>query len=153
MNFAEYLKHQSSEDRRAFILHFPAVSGKTYFARKARETIPDVELLDLQQYFLNTSGLPGIKDCTPKVLKNILFDFKTDQSVVIVDHLDFLFNTWKKQQKLDFLEMIKQQWRSPADTEKTYVFLMQSDENLEGVEMLNTYGESRVLALNKFDSL
>jgi len=53
MNFHDYLNRQKTEDRRAFIVHNPARSGKTQFAREIANTRPDVFYLDLQQYFID----------------------------------------------------------------------------------------------------
>jgi len=75
------------------------------------------------------------------------------ESVVLVDNLDFLFNTWLKRDQADFLNWLKIQLRSPGVTKKTFVFFVQSDPFFESMDVNNSQGESRVLPLNAFESL
>ena len=90
MNFHYYLNHQKTEDRRAFIVHYPARSGKTQFAHQVAKTRPDVYYLDLQQYFVDHPQ-PSHQYSFSE-LKNLLLNVDADESVVLVDNPDFLFN-------------------------------------------------------------
>ena len=154
MNFHDYLNRQNNEDRRAFVIHYPARSGKTSFARRICETRQDAYLLDLQRYFLEHPELPPIQQCDASTLKNLLLSLETPERVLVIDNPDFLLNTWSKEEKHAFVHWLRIQLRSPADTEKTLVFVIQSDDVLVAADdMRNSYGEPRVLALNQFDAL
>ena len=154
MNFHDYLNRQNNEDRRAFVIHFPAKSGKTSFARRICETRQDAYLLDLQRYFLEHPELPPIQQCDPSVLKNLLLSRDRQEGVLVIDNPDFLLNTWSREEKRALLHWMRIQLRSPVDTEKTLVFIIQSDDILATAnDMRNSYGEPRVLALNQFDAL
>ena len=72
MNFHHYLNRQNNEDRRAFVIHYPAKSGKTSFARRICETRNDARLLDLQRYFLEHPELPPVQQCDASMLDNLL---------------------------------------------------------------------------------
>ena len=153
MNFHDYLNRQNNEDRRAFVIHYPAKSGKTSFARRICETRQDAYLLDLQHYFLEHPELPPIQRCGVTALKNLLLSLKRPERVLVVDNPDFLLNTWSNEEKVTFVNWLRVELRSPADTEKTLVFVIQSDDVIATADMRNSYGEPRVLALNQFDAL
>jgi len=153
LDFQGYLNRQNNEDRRAFIIHAPPVSGKTYFARRIAETRQDAYFLDLQKYFLENPGLPPVHQVGLDELWEMLLKVETDKNVIVVDHADFLFNTWDSQEKKGFVNFIRVQLRSPRDALKTYVFVMQSDSEITQAQFQNSHGEARVLKLSEFDAL
>ena len=153
MDFQGYLNHQNNEDRRAFIIHATPVSGKTYFAKRIVETRTDAFLFDLQKYFLENPGLPPVHQVGADELRDILLKVETDKNVIVVDHPDFIFNTWSRQEKKGFVNFIQVQLRSPRDTLKTYVFVMQSDSQMTQAQFHNSYREPRVVKLSEFNAL
>ena len=154
MNLHDYLNRQNNEDRRAFVIHYPAKKGKTSFARRICETRQDACLLDLQRYFLEHLELPPIEQCSASMLKNLLLSLDRPERVLVIDNADFLLNTWSNAEKLALVHWLRTQLRSPANTEKTLLFVIQSDDVISAVaDMRNSYGEPRVLALNEFDAL
>lgn len=153
MNFHEYLNRQQNEDRRAFIIHYPARSGKTRFARRICETRQDACLLDLLVYFLDHPQLPPIQQCGVDALQGLLLGLDVPQSVVVVDNSDFLLNTWSAEEKRRLFNWLRVQLRSPAVTQKTFIFVIQTDDIIAAADLRNSYHESRVLALHEFDAL
>ena len=154
MNFNTYLNHQMAEDRRAFLVHFSAKSGKTQFARRISQVRSDVYYLDLQSYFLENADLPPTGDCDVDTLKKLLLGLKVTQPVIVVDNPDFLFNTWDRSQKNEFLQWINKALRSPAHTQKTFAFFFQDDPVILSATFdKNAQHEPRILSLNSFDSL
>ena len=153
MNFNDYLTRQMNEDRRAFIIHFPAMRGKTKFARRVREVRQDVYLLDMQEYFSTHDDLPSIRQLNSDALWDFLLRLNVPEPVILVDNPDFLLNTWKPAEKENFLHKIKVALRSPADTAKTFVFMIQTDNILSDAQIVNSYGDSRVLPLDAFNAL
>ena len=128
-------------------------SGKTYFAWRIVETRRDAYLFDLQKYFLENPGLPPVHQVGLDELWEMLLKVETDKNVIVVDHADFLFNTWDRQEKERFVNFIRVHLRSPRDTLKTYVFVMQSDSQMTQAQFQNSHGEARVLKLSEFDTL
>jgi len=59
MNFFTYLDRQKLEDRQAFIIYYPAMRGKTRFAKRAQQLRPDLYYLDLLEYCLAFPKLPA----------------------------------------------------------------------------------------------
>jgi hypothetical protein len=154
VNIKTYLNHQMAEDRRAFVIHHPAKSGKTRFAHRICELRSDVHYLDLQKYFLENENVPPVSDCDPDTIKKLLLQLKVSQPIIIVDNPDFLFNTWDQEEKLNFLSWLNRTLRSPAMTEKTFVVILQDDPALSSITFdKNFHREERLLPLNHFDSI
>jgi hypothetical protein len=153
MNFHDYLNRQNNEDRRAFVIHYPAKSGKTSFARRICETRQDAYLLDLQGYFREHPELPAIQQCNPSVLKNLLLSLDRSERVLVVDNPDFLLNTWSKEEKRTLVHWLRYDLRSPVVTDVTFVLVIQTDDIIANSDMFNSRDEPRVLALNQFDAL
>jgi hypothetical protein len=143
-----------AEDRRAFVVHFPAKSGKTQFARRVSQVREDVYYLDLQSYFLEHTELTPIGDFDVEVFKKLLLGLTVNQPVIIVDNPDFLLNTWDKAQKNEFLKWLGQGLRSPNPTQKSFAFFMQDDPVLLSISVKeNTYHEPRLFSLDVLDSI
>lgn len=153
MDIQGYINRQNTEDRRAFIIHAPAVNGKTYFARRIVEMRQDAYLFDLQKYFLENPGLPPVHHVGLDELLEMLLKVETDKSVIVVDHADFLFNTWNREKKEQYVNFIRRQLRSPRDTIKTFIFMMQSNSQMSTTQFQNSHGEARILKLSEFDAL
>lgn len=153
MKFHDYLNNQKTEDRRAFIVHYPAKSGKTQFAREICEQREDAHLLDLQAYFLQHPELSPIRRLDFTKFKDLLLSLDMREDVILVDNVDFLFNTWRKKDKEKFSNWLKHQLRTPGDTKKTFIFVFQTDPFIENIILVNSNQESRVLPMNEFESI
>jgi len=153
INFYKYLDQQSSEDKRAFIVHYPAKSGKTAFAKRAAAQRAGIYYLDLQEAFLKQPNLPKITQCGFEFLKEYLLRLQLKEEFVLIDNPDFLFNTWKAEDKQALLHWMKAQLRSPGVTDKTFIFFIQSDEILAIAQFNNSCGQPRILPLNEFEAI
>lgn len=154
MNFFQYLDYQYTQDKRAFIVHYQALGGKTRFAQHACQQRPDLYYLDLLEYFLAHPDLPPVRSFDGKALQNLLLHLAYSPGVytVLVDHADFLFNTWSSAEKNAWIEWLRNTLRTPAVTKMTFVFFIQTDGVLSAANLANARG-SRVLALPEFDAL
>ena len=155
MNFTQFLQRQKLEDRQAFIVHYGACGGKTRFAKQLSQQNPGFVYFDLLEEYLANSDLPGIKDLGPKRFQEWLLGLACPQSTntMILDHGDFLFNTWSAEQKEQLLHWLRRDLRTPATTDKTLVFFIQTDGMLSNAQIENSRGEARVLSLNEFDAI
>ena len=94
----EYLATQGQETYRACIIYAPAMSHKTELAQRIRDVL-GAHLLDLQAYFVEHEELAGrIDRFRPDDLEKLLLGLDVPESIVVVDNLDFLLNTWTRQQ-------------------------------------------------------
>ena len=129
------------------------MSGKTKLAR-ALAKFADVHYLDLQAMFASDETLAG---CTDRFgvqdLKQLLLGLDVPQSVVAVDNLDFLLNTWSSGRKQELAMLVDKILESPAITDKTFVFFLQTDRHVVGKPISNTYRESRILEIEQIKAL
>jgi hypothetical protein len=153
INFYKYLDQQSAEDKRAFIVHYPAISGKTAFAKRAKAQRAGIYYLDLQETFLKQPGFPKITQCGFDFLKDYLLGLQVTEEFILIDNPDFLFNTWEAEEKQALLHWIKVQLRSPGVTNKTFIFFIQSDEILATAQFNNSCGQPRILPLDEFEAI
>jgi hypothetical protein len=150
-NFNEFLNRQKTEDRRAFIVHYPAKSGKTRFAQKVCKKRNDTYYVDLQAYANeHQENFPSFGF---SILQQLLLGLDIKESVIVVDNPDFMFNVWESSDQVEFENWLRIQLRSPSITNKTFVFFVQSDPYFTNMKLKNSRGESRVLLLSAFEAL
>ena len=149
----QFLTTQRQETYRAFIIHGPAMSGKTQLARRMREVV-GAHLLDLQDYFGEHPELSQrIDRFRPRDLETVLLKLDVPEPVVVVDNLDFVLNTWTKRRIEEFVAMIDRRLKSPGVTDKTFLFMVQSNPDIVSHELTNTRGQPRILPLDAFYAL
>lgn len=153
LKLPDYIATQATESYRAFIIHGPAMSGKTRLARRMADAL-DAYVLDLQAHFVAHPDLCArIDRYRPRDLERLLLALDGPESLVVVDNVDFLINTWSPRHKREFVAMIDRRLRSPRDTDKTIVFLIQTDPVIVRHELINTQGQPRILPIDAFYAL
>lgn len=154
MNFFQYLDYQYTQDKRAFIVHGPAMGGKTRFARRSCQLRQDVFYLDLLEYFISHPELGPVRSFDCKALQQLLLGLQCPPGVyaVLIDNADFLMNTWSAVDKDGLIAWLRNTLRSPGVTDLTFVFFIQTDGVLSAANLTNARG-SRVLALSEFDAI
>ncbi len=153
----QYLTTQGQETFRACIIHAPAMSHKTELARRIRDVL-GAYLLDLQVYFVEHPELAErIDRFRPRDLEKLLLKLdvpkRTGTGIVVVDNLDFLLNTWTKRRLEEFVAMIDLRLKSPGVTDKTFVFIVQTNPTVVRYDLRNTRGQPRILPLDAFHAL
>lgn len=153
LKLPDYVATQATESYRAFIIHGPAMSGKTRLARRMADVL-GAYVLDLQAHFVAQPDLCArIDRYRPRDLERMLLTLDVPASLVVVDNLDFLLNTWTPRHKREFAAMVDHRLRSPGVTDKTFVFLIQTDPVIVRHEMTNTRGQPRILPIDAFYAL
>jgi len=154
MNFRDFLETQKTEDRQAIILHAPAMVGKTDFVKQLTNLGEGIHYIDfLATYIENPHppihlmGFTGFRDYL------LSLSYPQNYSVIIVDQLDFLLNTWDKSEKEKFIQWIKFTLRSPSVVKHTFVFVLQTDETITNAEIENSLGQSRIINLKTLENL
>lgn len=157
MKFANFLEQQTHEDRQAFIIHFPALSGKTAFIRKACQVINNIHYLDLLEYVQLTPALAaaGAIDLSSfeQLVLQIDRGLPAEVCAFVVDQGDFMFNTWDREEKQGFLHWLRGGLRTPSLAKRPYIFIIQTDDVLSSGSLINSLNQSRILALNEFEAL
>jgi hypothetical protein len=153
LSLPDYIATQATERYRAFIIHGLAMSGKTRLARRMREVL-GAHVLDLQAHFVSDPDLCArIDRYRPRDLERLLLALDVPESLVTVDNLDFLINTWTSRHKREFVAMVDHRLHSPTVTDKTFVFLIQTDPAIVRHELINTRGQPRILPMDAFFAL
>ena len=153
LKLPDYIAIQSTESYRAFIIHGPAMSGKTRLARRMRDVL-GAHVLDLQAHFVAHPDLCArIDRYRPRDLERLLLALDVPGPLVVVDNLDFLLNTWSPRHKREFVAMVDQRLRSPGVTDETFAFLIQTDPVIVRHKLTNTRGQPRILPIDAFYAL
>jgi hypothetical protein len=153
LKLPDYIAAQATESYRAFIIHGPAMSGKTRLAQRMQDAL-GAYILDLQAHFVADTDLcASIDRYRPRDLERLLLALGVPESLVVVDNPDFLLNTWTPRHKREFVAMVDRRLRSPRDTDKTFVFLIQTDPAITRHELINTRGQPRILPIDAFYAL
>jgi hypothetical protein len=149
----QYLATQGRETFRACVIHAPAMSHKTELARRIRDAL-GAYLLDLQTYFLEHPDLANrIDRFRPDDLEKLLLELEVPGPIVVVDNMDFLLNTWTRRHLEEFVAMVDLRLKSPGVTDKTFVFMIQSNPAILKHQVTNTRGQPRILPRDAFYAL
>lgn len=153
LDVREYVAIQGEERYRAFIIHAPAMEHKTMLARRMRDVL-GAYLLDLQAFFLQRPELAErIDRFRPRDLEKLLLGLGVPQTVVVVDNMDFLLNTWTNRRLGEFVGMVELRLKSPDTTSKTFVFMVQTRPVLLRHDLKNSRGQPRILPREAFYAL
>ena len=156
VNLLEYLDLLGQEKFRAIILHAPPEKSPE-LSKFTNNLIShkDGKVLDLLVHFQEEPKVASdIDRFGPAQLKIVLLDRSQGKDLLIIDHLDFLLDTWRKEERQAFFRMVKHQWNSFLDnTRATLVFCLQSSSEIEDLNISDTRGRSRVLSLAELNEI
>ncbi len=122
-------------------------------SRKAKRLAERIgaRYLDLLDYFEARPALCaridrfGIDD-----LGDMLLGLETPGEIVVVDRIDFLLNTWRKDQREAFVRLLLDRRLDTLEREaKLFVFFALDDVYLRQHELTNNRGEDRILKLSE----
>lgn len=149
--------HNLEQERyRAVILHaIPEKSpSMTQFCQKLCKQ-GNGKYLDLLELFIQNPTLSeNIDSFRPEKLRDLINDQSKGQSLLIVDRVDFLLDTWRKTERQDFYRFIKDQWDSYKEGMKAKLMVvMQTSQEIEGLKILDSQDQSRIFQLNDFNDI
>jgi hypothetical protein len=129
------------------------MGGKTRLARRMVAVL-DAHIFDLQTHFTADADLRArIDRYRPRDLEHLLLALNTPASLVAVDNIDFLLNTWTPRHKKEFVGMVERRLRAPGVTEKIFAFFIQTGPLIARHTLTNTKGQFRILPLDAFYAL
>ena len=156
LNLLDYLELLGQEKFRAIILHAPP-NKSPELSKLARKLLnhKNSVFLDLMEYFQhNIEVSSAIDRFGLEQLKVLLIEQSRGKDLLVIDRMDFLLDTWRKEDRLAFYRMIKQQWNSFQDsTRATLVFCLQSSLEISDLLIIDTRGRSCVLALSELNEI
>lgn len=156
MDLLKFIKSLGSEKYRSVIIH--AVPNKSaVLSEFAHElsTATDGDFLDLLDYFYDHADIASkIDQFNPEKLRNLLIEKSRGVDLLIVDRMDFLLDTWRKEERRAFYRMIKRQWNSfLEDYSATLVFCLQTSTEIRNLTITDTHGNTRILLLSELNDL
>lgn len=156
VNFLDYLDLLGQEKFRAIILHAPPAKSPE-LSKYANRLLSHKSGagLDLLAYFQEDLQLASdIDRFGPEQLKALLVERSKGKDLLVIDRLDFLLDTWRKDERQAFYRMVRQQWNSFfEDTRANLVFCLQFSSEIEELNITDTRGRSRVLALAELNEI
>ena len=153
LHLPDYIATQTTERYRAFIIHGPAMSGKTHLAQRMQELL-GAYVFDLQAHFASDPELGAKLDrFRPRDLEQLLLALNVPESLVVVDNPDFFLNTWTPKNRQEFVAMVDHRLHSPTVTDRTFVFLIQTDSVIVQHKLTNTRRQPRILSIDTFYAL
>jgi energy-coupling factor transporter ATP-binding protein EcfA2 len=147
INLMKLIDFQSKEQYRTLLITGPAGSGKTKYAKLLAQAIK-AQYIDLLDIFAgNTSLSDNIDLFNVPRLKKYLLDLPSHESVIIVDNIDFLLNTWTDRELAEFLNLVEK-LRS-NETKKVFCFFVQDLKIFNTKQIHNSQNNSRIITLNQ----
>ena len=152
----EALVSLEQERYRAVILHsVPEKSpSMTHLCQKVCKQT-NGKYLDLLDFFIQSQNLSeNIDSFSPEKLRGLLIEQSKGQSLLVIDRVDFLLDTWRKSERQDFFRFINNQWDSFKDGMKAkLVVVLQTSQEIELLKILDSQGQSRIFRLYDFNDI
>lgn len=141
------INFQTTEQYKTLMIMGPANSGKTQFAKLLALKLR-AKYLDMLELFVDSEDLSkSIETLEVSRLKKYLLALRVEESIIIIDNMDFIVNTWSEREKGEFLNLVDK-LRS-NETKKTFVFFLQEDDIFVSKRFLNSRKENRILLLDQ----
>lgn len=142
INMIRFVENQSKERYKNFILFGPAMSGKTKLAKKLAYKMT-AKYIDLLKEFAGDINLKATIDTfEPHDFKQYLKSVRDRDNLIIIDNMDFLFNTWDSSQRESFFNFVEMD-----EDLSIFCLVLQDNKSLKGIHFRNSYGQKRVLSL------
>lgn len=150
------LAHLEQERYRVILIH--AVPEKSpslsEFCQKFTKQASG-KYLDLLELFIQSPSLSeNIDSFSPEKLRSLLIQQSQGQSLLMVDRIDFLLDTWRKSERQDFYRFLNNQWDSFKDGMKAKLIVgLQTSQEIESLKILDSQGQNRVFHLSDFNDI
>ncbi|WP_425060960.1 hypothetical protein SCACP_17250 [Sporomusa carbonis] len=142
INMINFVANQGKERYKHFIIHGPALSGKTQMAKKLADKL-NATYIDLLADFINDSKIKNSIDIfEPQDLKKYLRTKSDANSFIIVDNMDFLINAWDDSQLGNFLKFVARD-----ENKATYCFILQGNKAILQADFASSQGQKRVFSI------
>lgn len=152
----DYLKGLEQERYRAIILHAVPMMCPTLtnFCQKICNHSGG-KYIDLLDLFIQSAELSNTIDrFDPEKFRHFLIQQSQFQSLMIVDRVDFLIDTWRKSERQDFYRLVNNQWDSYKEGMKAKLILcLQTSQEVEALKIYDSHGNSRILNLTDFNDI
>lgn len=141
MELENLIDIQLNERYKNFLIHGPALSGKSELAKKIADKYQCNYISLLDSIFNNKDAKNSIDILGPSRLIQYIKDITEGNRLIVVDQIDFLINTWSDSQLRDLMVFIDKN-----QAESCYIFVIQTHKLLEKEDIisLSDQGTKRV---------
>jgi hypothetical protein len=142
---------QRTERFRVVVLHGEPCSGKTGVARRLAKKLGG-EYIDLLEQFAGDSSLSAaVPVFGAEQLRDFILSRSAGPWLLVVDNPDFLLATWTEREKDRLRAALEMTNR--VETERVVVFVMQTDEQITGRQLIAGPGQRRSFSLHDIRNL
>lgn len=156
IDIIDYLDYLGQERYRAVIIHtIPEKStALTAFSLKLCEKASG-KYLDLLDMFISDDNLnTQIDNFDPEEFRNLLIKESSSETLLVVDRVDFLLDTWRKMERKQFFRLMENQWDSFKENMKAKLIInMQTTQEIGSIKINDSQGESRIFKLSNFNEI
>lgn len=150
INFQSLIEKQKSERYRSLILYGPPLYNKTTFVKNLCSQI-DATYHDLLQHINNTDWKSAIDLFTVQEFKGYLLSLCSEQQVIFIDQMDFLWHVWTTTDKSEFVTFVEK--LNNTETNKVFCFVLQEDEMINEINWKNHFGNKRCVSIATVQSI
>lgn len=152
----EYLTNLDQERYRAIIIHTrPELSAlMSNFAKKVCEQTGGV-YLDLLNMFIQTSHLrEGIDGFSPEKFRNLIMEHSKANTLIFLDRVDFILDTWRRNERQSFFRMVADQWDGYKEGMRAkLVICLQTSHEVKNAMFYDSQQRSRIFELSDFNDI
>jgi hypothetical protein len=152
----DYLSLLGQERYRAIILHAkPEQSPQvTRFSKKVCAQSGG-KYLDLLDIFIQNKDLSGQIDVfSPEKFREFIIEHCKGVSLLVIDRVDFLLDTWRRVERQNFFRMLTDQWDSFKEgMNAKLVICLQTSHEIEALRITDSHNQSRIFQLGDFNDI
>lgn len=152
----EYLEILSQERYRAIIIHVAPTQSRflSRFVQNISKKFPG-KYVDVLEKFIESENLKKRVDkFGPEDLRKLLIEESKGFSLLIIDRIDFLLDTWRKRERKDFFRMLTDQWDGYRDGMNAMMIIcLQTSLEIENLNLSDSSGNSRIFSLADFNDI
>lgn len=146
ISMIRFVESQGKERYKNFILFGPAMSGKTELVKKLADKMGAKYIDLLEEFVRDTKIKAAIDTFEPRDFKLYLKSLRDRDKLIIVDNMDFLFNTWDRSEQQSFFNFVEMD-----EDQSIFCMVLQDSKSLKGVCFRNNQGQKRVLSVYDVD--
>lgn len=154
LNFVDLYKELKNQRYFSIIIHSKPGTGLSEFAQKAAKKI-NANYVNLHSRFLDDEELSNkIQKFTDQDFHNFLVKETKNEKPIIVDNIDFLLDTWKKDEKKAFVNLFRRQWDTWNPTYKVpLIVFMESHPFISELNIEFDNSKPKIYKLSEFSAL
>lgn len=155
IDILDYLKTLDLERYRGIYIHTVPENCEAltkFITRVAKKA--NGKYIDLLNQFIQSKKLSeNIDSFRPEKMRSFIIEQSKSQSLLIVDRVDFLLDTWKKKDRESFYQIILDRWDGyKEDTKVKLIICLQTSSEIDNLKNIVSRTD-RVFQLDEFNEI